>query len=357
MRKVQPVIYNTELKTDKEKLASVFSLIEQLRLEHNRQGALARSDWGKYQDKWYVYALRPRRLGGNLFTQELLPLLQESNRLKGIIRKANYTDSEWKALAFEERVSANQTLFGDKAALKELPTRATSPYLDNSKTIELGKVTPFSVPDPFQDFTGYTEVDEDTDITVTSTKIDVVTMRRDALSYVRSPDFGAGHFGDFEHLITFYQTSGDRYSIASFWAVSNGSNTIQQMDTNNEGMDARIYNVAGANVPEMYILDSTNDNADSYTGTNATIYYCTFERSGTTLTNKIYDDSGRTNLLDTPTITCGATTYRYVYGLQSRESGTESITIYSENLDIQEFVAPTPVADGDLIGIAIIRKS
>lgn len=53
----------------------------------------------------------------------------------------------------------------------------------------------------YEDFTTYTEVDEDSDITVTPSKCDVDTLRRDALSYVRD-DNGAAHFGDIEHSCT-----------------------------------------------------------------------------------------------------------------------------------------------------------
>ena len=37
--------------TDYEKLKCIYSLLEEVRLEHNRQGAIARTDWNEYDEK------------------------------------------------------------------------------------------------------------------------------------------------------------------------------------------------------------------------------------------------------------------------------------------------------------------
>ena len=49
------------------------------------------------------------------------------------------------------------------------------------------------------DFTGDTEVDPGANLTVTTNKIDVSSMRRNVSDLVYSDD-GIGHYSDFEHL-------------------------------------------------------------------------------------------------------------------------------------------------------------
>jgi len=187
------------------------------------------------------------------------------------------------------------------------------------------------------------EIDEDDDITVTSSKYDVSSMRRDAESYVRA-DMGAGHFSDFEHLVTVHVSSVDSHGAASFWGLSNSSNTYGQQDDNDEGLAGWLwYN-------EIGVCDFTNDNEDWYVGSPPDTYYCTIKRDGTTLSMKIYSDADRTDLLDTLSITCGTDTYQYVFGVMSRESDadpSDSISFYSENLDLQEGAAVPGVSAND----------
>ena len=52
----EAVIYPSKIKTDKDKLFACYSLIEQMRLEHNRQGVIAKADWKKYSLKWKEYS-------------------------------------------------------------------------------------------------------------------------------------------------------------------------------------------------------------------------------------------------------------------------------------------------------------
>jgi len=189
-----------------------------------------------------------------------------------------------------------------------------------------------------EDFTTYTEVDEDGDITVTATKCDVDTMRRDALSYVRK-DKGAGHFTDFEHLVTCRCTAGDNGANCGIWALSNGSNTVAQMITNTEGLSCVFYHGAAAALA-LILVDRNSGNSDtSIALVEGTIYYLTIERNDTTLTCKIYDDSDRTNLIDTLSVVCTTLAYRYAFGIISREDSgtpTPTLTFYSEDLYLQE---------------------
>ena len=75
-----------------------------------------------------------------------------------------------------------------------------------------------------------------------------------------------------------------------------------------------------------------------------TLYYPRMERAAgnDTATIKIYDDSGRTNLVDTLTVSgFGTDKWRYVYGFINRNIGSDGVVWdgYYQNLDIGEVVA------------------
>ena len=195
----------------------------------------------------------------------------------------------------------------------------------------------------YEDFTQYVEVDEDGDITVTATKCSVSTMRRDALSYVRA-DKGVDHFGDFEHLVTVYGSGANAEAACGFWMLSNGANTLQEGYVGNVGIAILLYKTT---TYQLTAYDFSNDNSDYYDISIDTAYYLTIERSGTALTVKIYSDAARTTLLDTLSITCATTQYRYIFGVASRNSTSTPaavLTGYSENLDLQLNQAPTAPA-------------
>jgi hypothetical protein len=193
-----------------------------------------------------------------------------------------------------------------------------------------------------ENFSTYTEVDSASDITVTATKIDVSSMRRDADSGVYNT-IGAGHFGDFEHLITLYITATPDYgAYAGFWAVTNGQYTAQDMTDATTGMLCYLFE-NGGDAEELYITDNTNTNNDVMTINPGASYYLTIARSGTTLTCEVYSDSGRTSLIDTLSITCGTGTYSTIASGFSRDSSSfvpdAVATWYVENLDLQEAAA------------------
>ena len=183
------IAYPSTVKTDDEKLGAVYALIEQMRLEHNRQGALARGDWSKYGNNWYRYALRPKRLGGNLFTEKLLPLLEEQNRLRDKIRADNYSSEAWRDLTDEARDAAFLEMFGDKEKEKSKPTAASSELLDELKSVSLDSLAGESPPDPTEDLTTFTEYDDESNITITASRVTATNITRVSESYVYK-DYG-----------------------------------------------------------------------------------------------------------------------------------------------------------------------
>ena len=204
-----------------------------------------------------------------------------------------------------------------------------------------------------EDFTTFTEVDGGADITVTSTKCDVVLMRNDEDSSVYK-DYTASHFDDFDHDIetTVTAVSTAQFLYGGIWNVANTSaSTLQDINDNNDGYWCAWRTPDTAeNVGIRFENEISDNNDTSIVLSKSTKYYLTIERTATTLKTFIYDDSGRTSLVDTLTITREGTTFRYLAGCCSRDSTTNSarITYSTENLDLQESsvvnVTPTPSA-------------
>lgn len=188
-----------------------------------------------------------------------------------------------------------------------------------------------------EDFTTYTEVDEDGDLTVTSTKVDVSSMAQTPVSYV-TKDFDAGHFGDFEHFIDIRATafSAD-FGACAFHHISNTvAATRTALGTANIGYWAWIQRMSGNN-PGTLFENFDGDDLDFATISLDTTYYCTIQRTSTALELRLYSDSDRTTLLDTVSITRTATTFRYAGPMASLEGGGgQSITCFTENLDLNE---------------------
>ena len=173
----------------------------------------------------------------------------------------------------------------------------------------------------YEDFTTYTEVDEDSDITVTENSIDCVTMRRDAVSYVRK-DFGVDYFENFEVQFDFYLGASTGSAFVSVFALSNGANTFQEKLDGNDGLAVSYQDVQ---FPQnrIYATKFEAPVTQYYYDTNFLLWrYITAYRTGNQFYVKIYSDSDRNILLDTLQVTCGTTKYRYCYGLSSRDSST-----------------------------------
>ncbi|HUV85217.1 MAG TPA: hypothetical protein VMV86_05860 [Methanosarcinales archaeon] len=182
----------------------------------------------------------------------------------------------------------------------------------------------------------YTEVDEGDDITVTSSKVQWVNMNRNVTSYVYK-DFGAGHFGDLEHYFTAqFNTSSDAAHFC-WWALGNIVDSLHgYWGTAQPSLLCSGY-VEGVNYI-FYIRSGSSGNLDTAAISANTPYYCTVERAGTTMTLKIYTNAEKTALFDTLSITCTATTLRYLYACMSNDSALASGNAngFSQNFDLQE---------------------
>ncbi len=332
--------YPPEATTDLRKLECVYSLLEQMRLEHNRVGQIALSDWKANQGKWAQYA--------KIFATKQLILLQEYNRLRDNIRKATYTDAQWKSFTNEQRRALIPTLYGDKESLKLKPTLATSATLDQLKAVDFASLNGQPV-DPVQDFTAYTENDTAGHLTVTATKITTVNITVASQSAVYKK-IATNYFGNFDHYYNLYTglpsgTSGAGAFVG--WAVNDGYFTELDMDTANNGIRATLYK--GTTDYVIYFCDQTNDNDDTVAIVQNTLYYPEVARTGTAGTYKLYTDATRTTLSDTASITTGTQTYDYMVPVCGVEgSGTRLINnAYVKNLDLREpSLTNTPSSKG-----------
>jgi hypothetical protein len=315
------ITYSTALKTDYEKLGAVYSLIEQMRLEHNRQGASV-SDQGK----WYEYQKRFRSL--------INPLLKEQRELRLRLRRQSLSDEAWRLLGVRERLDKNLEILGDKQALKVLPTEATYDGLDELKAIEIGALDGNFI-DPLEDYTTYDETDPDSDLTIAANQITVNTMRGDAGAHV-DKDMGAGHFTSFEHLVSYTFSTMQNDSSICIWAVTNSPYwTINSKENNNVGLSVSSYYYGS-----RYLGIWASDDSDyDYDTISAGTYYLTIVRvSGSSITCYVYSNAARTTLVDTYSCSTDSTAYRYIQACTSdgrlTAYATASGTIFG--LDLQE---------------------
>jgi len=197
----------------------------------------------------------------------------------------------------------------------------------------------------YEDYTTYTDVDTENDFTITANKIEVDTIRRGVASWIVK-DKGAGHFTDFEHLLkcTWIADSSDK-SECGIWGLTNANFTQEEMETNSEGILLRQFYKTTGLLHQIRLTDMSLLNSDIFDSVLGTPYYYEIERIDTTLTTRIYDDSNRTNLVDTLVIVCENGAKRYILACFSRADTVSfpnvTQTLDIENLDLQE---ATPTA-------------
>jgi len=216
-----------------------------------------------------------------------------------------------------------------------------------------------------EDFTTYDETDEDGDITVSANNIDVSSMQRIADSHVSS-DKGVDHFnGDFEFIEEVIIASATALSAEiEFCGVANSQESlIDIFNASGNLQTAQVLNSGSETVPSFAAIEidaGDFENGSQINASEDTQYYCEFERDESVgsfgdLEIRVYDDVGRTSLVGTSTQTLRTAKrdFRYVYALQSKNSGTSAMvwTGDVDNLDLQEAVSATQDRDGRRTGI------
>ncbi len=345
----EAIIYPANTKTDKEKLFDCYSLIEQMRLEHNKVVKVARGNSSKYlkTGKFRTYAHESKA--------RLKQLLAEQNRLKENIRWANYTPEQWKAvgkLELREQNAIYQTLFGDRMQERVKTTKATSSLLDGLKALNLDDMPETLGTDPTEDFTTYTEVDEGSDVTKTADRITFTAVENKSDTYYVYKDKGVNHFdGDFEHLCKSLFSAMANYPRAYVWLLANSVGDVYDIYQASGSLLGYVH-YYDSSAYQLFLMEYDSGTAynDSYSGFSlSTIYYNELERDesvgtyGTLYayicTGDYWDDGG--SQVDTLTVALHTSKkdFRYVYGASSYDDASSTghtATGYIELLDLQE---------------------
>lgn len=204
----------------------------------------------------------------------------------------------------------------------------------------------------FEDFTTWTEVDPNSDITVSSDEVSWTAFTAGIDQYVYY-DFGDNHFnGNFEHLITIETPILDGKAIA-LWMMGD---SVAQFGSAEAGNFIALYFYnSRIRIYEYY----SGHYEDSYSH-SAIPYYITIERDETigtygTLYAYIYDNSGRTNLVDTISVALHQKAdYRYLFIANGHSSLSGPEGEYVKDLDIDESSSETTTITEDEINMALL---
>jgi len=163
-------------------------------------------------------------------------------------------------------------------------------------------------------FTAFTEVDSNGRLTVAATQVTFTALENNDPATYLYYDQGAGYFTDFIHRFKLYIGSIAGQSIVLPLSLSVGANhTHNDKEVASDGLTFGVQRTGGPGY-YLWILDYTNSNLDltaDYGAMVAFTRWIEIERSGTTLTAKIYTDAFST-VEDTLTIVCNNTAQRYI---------------------------------------------
>jgi hypothetical protein len=189
------------------------------------------------------------------------------------------------------------------------------------------------------DYTTFTEVDSEGDVTVTASKCDCVDYetRQGPPSYIYY-DYGVGHFDeDYQFNQKFYTTSDAASTVAVIGGMSNEIGNVGQAS------DAHFVFWHYDNLIYLRELNGGSATSDTSVGVSLTTeYWYEFERDesiGTygTIYLRLYDDEAKTSLVDTLAVTLTEKQdFRYMYPLSkfNTNSATAEWTGYVADLVI-----------------------
>jgi len=196
-----------------------------------------------------------------------------------------------------------------------------------------------------EDLAGYTEVDPNSHITKTSSRVTLSGLTKGEDAYVYK-DFGASFFNKIDLIFS--------------GRISTGATGQFDVGFSNEIGDASAwwgfdYKEIRIVFRQNYIYFYCGANSDYYEISFNTDYYLTLARAADSdsSTLKIYSDAARSNLLDSMTLSGlgTGTRYRYFYAASSYNSSESSKTIsgYVENFRFP--VASAVAGRAQIIGL------
>jgi hypothetical protein len=243
--------------------------------------------------------------------------------------------------AFDGSLAGTDRLSAHKLNARESKMLSPSDYTGHPElTVTKRLVEPL---DPNEDFTTYSETDPNSDLTVASNQVTVSTMRRDSGAHL-TRDEGAGNIGNQEWFWHWNWTAADDQAFACITGAANSATTIFDAGQNISGAFWRrnvgSYLIYGAHIEAggfaAYDIYMTNSGALKN-------WYPKLTRSGSSCVLYCYDDSGRTNLVDTLTWDDDGDARRYTVAVASRGgTGTDTISGVLTDFDIGRVAAGVP---------------
>jgi len=250
-------LLNAQAKSNAQRAECAYGMLEGLRLRHNAEGArvlaggLSREAFARWKAEWW----RPRQA----------------------LAVAAILDVRPKAMAEPNGNQARDAAFATAKGAAKASKRY--PVALDALDVQPG-VPP---PDPYEDLSTFTEVDANSDITLSATTATFDTMRRDADSYVYK-DYTASHFGSYEHDFEFKVSAADAGSDTILWGVTNDPGAFVDMSN---GQIVYHSRTTDGSAYRILLYDKGNSNYDLYICSVNTPYYLTVARSGTSGTAEI----------------------------------------------------------------------
>ena len=209
-----------------------------------------------------------------------------------------------------------------------------------------------------QDFSTYTESDEGSDLTVTSTKVDAVDSSNRDTNIVYK-DFTAGYFsGDFTVRFEVYVSAIANFGILVCWGMSQAAESVKTTEAsgdNSEDEDAIIFRSYHNGTTKEFNFNILTDGAF---GTKTvilnnysydTLYFVTIARDNSAGANStgqytitIRTTSHTGSVVGTDTFDAPASEqndFRYNFGIDSYDTGSDLYTTgYVQNMEIKECI-------------------
>lgn len=190
---------------------------------------------------------------------------------------------------------------------------------------------------PYQLLLNYTKSDAPGYQNLHTQYVDYTGLTRNADSYLRY-DFGAAYFaGDFIHDFTMRIDSctdnGVVGAIIGGWGMSATARTsIKDMTNNVDGAALYLYCLSHSSAYQWSLIGNGSATAQTFNDSIPTITrYVRVQRSGGTLTAKLYSDANRTAQVGLTLSIADANSYRYFYPIITYNSAHTGTSISGRN--------------------------
>ena len=182
-----------------------------------------------------------------------------------------------------------------------------------------------------EDLSTYTEVDPNSHISATSSRMTGTTINRNETAYAYY-DKGADYFDALDIDFDIFISNLDQNDVLGVLGITN---TLSHLGGLGKSDIRVVFYGSGA----FKTLNLNANTGDTMNISLNTTYYCTLERvaGNATVNLKVYSDSGRANLLDTLTVSLetASTKHRYIFGISSQYTNNNyAASGYVENVVI-----------------------